>query len=158
MFKKILVPLDGSEHSSSALEIAAQIAKKFQAQLTLLHVYSFVAPVMMAESFTQTTSGLPIIRPSLTSADLAEMEKEARQVGERILIEAKEKLASEGIIVDSSLTEGNPVQEITRIAKEGTFDLIVMGIRGIGKLKELLVGSVSDGVIKQSSCPVLIVK
>ena len=158
MFKKILVPLDGSEHSSRALETAAQVAKKFHAQLTLLHVYSFVAPVMVAESFTQATSGLPVIRSSLTPADLAEMEKEARQVGERILIEAKEKLASEGIIVDSSLTEGNPVQEITRIAKEGTFDLIVMGIRGIGKLKELLVGSVSDGVIKQSSCPVLIVK
>jgi nucleotide-binding universal stress UspA family protein len=107
LFKKILVPLDGSEHSSKALEIAAQIAKKFQAQLTLLQVYSFVAPVMMGESFTQTTSGLPIIRPSLTPADLAEMEKTARQFGERILIEAKEKLASEGIIVDSSLTEGD---------------------------------------------------
>ena len=158
MFKKILVPLDGSEHSSRALETAAQIAKKFQAQLTLLHVYSFVAPLTMAEPFNQTTSGLPVIRPYLTPADLAKMEKETRQVGERILIEAKEKLASEGIIVDSSLTQGNPVQEITRIAKEGAFDLIVMGIRGIGKLKELLVGSVSDGVIKQSSCPVLIVK
>jgi nucleotide-binding universal stress UspA family protein len=155
LFKKILVPLDGSEHSQRALEIAAQVAKRFKARITLIHVYSVtVPPVIMPEPTTLTPSGVPVVTP----AELSEMVEAARGVGRKILAEAEGRLKSEGLQVDTSLKEGNTVQEITRAAKEGNFDLIVMGARGIGKLRELLVGSVSEGVIKHASCPVLVVK
>jgi nucleotide-binding universal stress UspA family protein len=155
LFKKILVPLDGSQHSQRALETAVQIAKKFEARMTLIHVYSVtVPPVIMTEPTTLTPSGVPVVTP----VELSKMVEAAREVGERILAEAEEKLRSEDVEVDTSLNEGNTVQEITRVAKEGNFDLIVMGVRGIGRLRELLVGSVSEGVIKHSSCPVLVVK
>jgi nucleotide-binding universal stress UspA family protein len=155
LFKKILVPLDGSQHSQRALETAAQIAKKFKARMTLIHVYSVtVPPVIMPEPTTLTPSGVPVVTP----VELSKMVEAAREVGERILAEAEEKIRSEDVEVDTSLNEGNTVQEITRVAKEGNFDLIVMGVRGIGRLRELLVGSVSEGVIKHSSCPVLVVK
>jgi nucleotide-binding universal stress UspA family protein len=155
LFKKILVPLDGSEHSQRALKTATQIAKKFKARMTLIHVYSVtVPPVIMPEPTTLTPSGVPVVTP----AELSKMVEAAQEVGERILAEAEERLKSEGVKVDTSLSEGNTVQEITRVAEEGDFDLIVMGVRGIGRLRELLVGSVSEGVIKHASCPVLVVK
>ena len=50
------------------------------------------------------------------------------------------------------------MHEITKFAKEAKSDLIIIGVKGIGKLRELLVGSISEGVIKQATCPVLIVK
>ncbi|MEM3789229.1 MAG: universal stress protein, partial [Candidatus Bathyarchaeia archaeon] len=56
------------------------------------------------------------------------------------------------------LREGHVVQEIVRAAEEGKFDLIVMGARGISRIKELILGSVSDGVIRHAPCPVLVTK
>ncbi len=161
LFSRILVPLDGSEHSIRALMIAAEIAKKFKANITLIHVYSVIPPVA-----PESTASIQetVLKPIFAPAELGEMIEATKKAGERILIEAKEKLHSETldvdtINVDTLLNEGNnTVQEITRIAKDGNFDLIVMGSRGMGRLRELLLGSVSDGVLKHSLCPVLIVK
>lgn len=155
MFGKILVPLDGSEHSLRALETAIEIAKKFDGNITLIHVYSVsVAPVIMPEPTTLTPSGVPVMAP----AEVSKMVDAARDVGNQILTDEKRKVESQNIQVETVLKEGNTVQEITKVANEGKFDLIVMGVKGIGKLRELLVGSVSEGVIKHASCPVLVVK
>jgi len=155
MFRKILVPLDGSEHSLRALETAIQVARKFDGKITLIHVYSVtVAPMMMPEPTTLTPSGVPVVTP----AEISKMVEAAREVGNRILKEGEQKVESENIQVETIINEGNTVQEIIKVAKEGTFDLIVMGVKGIGRLRELLVGSVSEGVIKHAPCPVLVVK
>jgi len=53
---------------------------------------------------------------------------------------------------------GRTVQGILKTAREGGFDLIVMGARGVSKIRELLLGSVSDGVIRNAPCPVLVTK
>jgi nucleotide-binding universal stress UspA family protein len=155
LFKNVLVPLDGSEHSSRALETAIQIAKKFDAKITLIHVYSVAAtPVIMPEPATLTPSGVPIMTP----AEVTKLVEAAREVGREILTAGKQKVESESIEVETILEEGNTVREIVKFAKEAKFDLIIMGVRGIGRLRELLVGSVSEGVIKQAPCPVLVVK
>ena len=155
MFEAILVPLDGSDHSQHALEVAVQIAKKFRARMTLIHVYSVtVTPVVLPEPTTLTPSSIPVVTP----AEVAKMVEAARGVGNRILSDGEAKAKSEGVKVDTLLKEGNTVQEIVKAAKEGQYNLIVMGVRGISMLRELLVGSVSEGVIKHSSCPVLVVK
>ena len=155
LFGKILVPLDGSEHSLRALETAIEMAKKFDGNITLIHVYSVsVAPVIMPEPTTLTPSGVPVMAP----AEVSKMVDAARDVGNQILTDEKRKVESQNIQVETVLKEGNTVQEITKVANEGKFDLIVMGVKGIGKLRELLVGSVSEGVIKHASCPVLVVK
>jgi nucleotide-binding universal stress UspA family protein len=60
--------------------------------------------------------------------------------------------------VETELVEGNTVEEIVKKSKEGQFDLIVMGARGLTTIKKLFIGSISEGVIKNASCPVLIVK
>jgi len=155
MFKKILVPLDGSEHSLRALEIAVQIAKKFEAKITLIHVYSVgIRPVVMPEPTTLTPIGVPVMAPT----DVSKIAEATRKAGAAILADGEEKVKAEGIEVETLLKEGHSVQGIVKTAKEGSFDLIVIGARGISKIREIILGSVSDGVVHNASCPVLVVK
>ena len=139
IFKKILVPLDGSDHSLSALEKAVQIAKKFDGKIMLINVYS-------VNSFRLT--------PSQVFAYVLEI----RKSGESILAEGEKIAKAEGIQVETLLKEGHVVEEILKKAREGNFDLIVIGSRGISKMKEILIGSVSHGVTTHATCPVLVVK
>jgi len=155
VLEKILVPLDGSEHSLKALNIATQIAKKFGGKITLIHVYSVsVSPVMMPEPTTLT----PSMIPAMTPAEVSKAVEATRKIGASILADGEQKVKAEGVEVEKLLREGHTVQEIVRTAKEGNFDLIVIGARGISKIRELLLGSVTDGVIHHASCPVLVIK
>jgi nucleotide-binding universal stress UspA family protein len=138
-FEKILVPLDGSEYSLQALEKAVQIAKKFDGKITLINVYS-------VSSFNVT--------PSQVFAYVLEI----RKSGELILAEGEKIVKAEGVQVETLLKEGHIVEEILKKTREGNFDLIVIGAKGISKLKEILLGSVSYGVTSHAPCPVLIVK
>ncbi|MGC8998194.1 MAG: universal stress protein [Candidatus Bathyarchaeia archaeon] len=154
MFSKILVPLDGSEHSLRALDIAIQIAKKFDGKITLIHIYSVsVRPVIVPEPST-LTPGIPIMAPT----EYSRLAETVREVGARILAHGAEKVKAEGVEVETVLREGHVVHEIVKTAEEGKFDLIVMGARGLSKIKELILGSVSDGVIRNAPCPVLVTK
>jgi nucleotide-binding universal stress UspA family protein len=139
VFEKILVPLDGSENSLQALQNAIQIAKRFDGELVLVHMYSI-------NVFKLT--------PSQINAYVLEL----RKAGEKILAQGKKLAYAEGVHVETQLKEGHIVEGIVEIAKEGNFNLIVMGARGLSKLKELVLGSVSHGVTLHAPCPVLIVK
>jgi nucleotide-binding universal stress UspA family protein len=155
LFEKILVPLDGSEHSLKALEIAIQIAKKFDGKITLIHVYSVtIRPVIMPEPTTLT----PPMIPAMTPAEVSKAVEATRKAGASILTDGEQKVKAEEVQVETLLKEGHTVQEIIRTAKEGKFDLIVIGGRGISKIRELLLGSVTDGVIHHAPCPVLVIK
>jgi len=139
LFEKILVPLDGSEHSIKALETAVQIANKFNGKITLIHVYSIGG---LAISPTPVRGFIEAIR----------------KVGASILADGEKRVKAEGVQVEILLMEGHMVEQIVMTCREGKFDLIVMGARGLSKVKEMLLGSVSDGVIRYACCPVLIVK
>jgi nucleotide-binding universal stress UspA family protein len=155
LFQRILVPLDGSEHSLRALDVAIQVAKKFGGKITLVHVYSAaVRPVMVPEATTVPPPMIPIMTPM----EVSKVAEAARKAGSGILGDGAQRVKAEGVPVETVLREGNTVQEIVKTAEEGKFDLIVMGARGISKIRELLLGSVSDGVLRNAPCPVLIVK
>lgn len=140
MFQKILVPLDGSDHSLRALKISIQISKEFNGEITLIHVYSEVWPYgMFATSIEQCIEA-------------------ARKAGADILADGKKKARTERVEVETLLKEGHPVEEILKTAKKGDFDLIVMGARGISRIRGILIGSVSDGVTRHAPCPVFVVK
>jgi len=139
LFKRILVPLDGSEHSLHALKKAIEIAKKFDGKITLIHIFSVG---------TITTS----------SSESCEIIKEIRKRGESVLANAKKDVKAQEVQVETLIKEGHTVNEILKVVKEGDFNLIVIGARGISKIKEILLGSVSDGVIRHAPCPVLVVK
>ncbi|MGQ9461370.1 MAG: universal stress protein [Candidatus Bathyarchaeaceae archaeon] len=139
MFKKILVPLDGSEHSTKALKMAIQIALKFDGKITLIHVYSI--------------GGLAI-----SPQPVHEFVQAIRKIGASILADGEKRVKAEGVQVETLLKEGHAVEEIIKTCKEGKFDLVVMGARGLSRIKEMLLGSVSDGVTRHAHCPVLVVK
>jgi nucleotide-binding universal stress UspA family protein len=139
MFEKILVPLDGSEHSIKALEAAIQIALKFNGKITLIHVYSL--------------GGF-----SFRATPVKEFIEAIREAGIDILADGEKRVKAQGIPVETVLLEGHVVGQIIKVCREGNFDLIVMGARGLSKIEELVLGSVSDGVTRHACCPVLIVK
>jgi nucleotide-binding universal stress UspA family protein len=154
LFQKILVPLDGSEHSLKALDVAIEMAKKFGGKITLVHVYSMAGvPGVMPEP-SMATAGVPV----MTAPDVSRLVEAARKAGSRILEDGEQRVKAEKVEVNKLLEEGHTVQEIIRVAKEGNFELIVMGARGISHIREMLLGSVSDGVMHHVACPVLVVK
>ena len=140
LFEKILVPLDGSEHSSRALEVAIQLAKQLKSRLVLFTVYSMVA-----------ASG--------SSPELSLMAIDAsRDRGKEILKTSEERARLESIEVETELASGTAVEAILEKSKEWRFDMIIMGARGLGTMNKLFIGSVSEGVVKNAPCPVLVVK
>lgn len=139
MFEKILVPVDGSEYSRRALENAIQIAQIVEGAIALTYVCVMGTSLVMSskqEYFYQLE----------------------QKKGKKALEEGKKKAEAKNVKVETFLLAGDPVQQIVKIAEEGEFKLIVIGARGISKLKELLLGSVSDGVIRNAPCPVLVMK
>lgn len=139
LFEKILVPLDGSEQSIWALGKAVRIAKKLGGEITLIHVYS-ISPI------------------AITPMQVYNYAQAMRKHGEGILEDGKKKAEAEGVQAKTLLVDGHTVEEILKVAKEGKFSLIVIGNRGLSKIKELLLGSVSNAVTKYAPCPVLVVR
>lgn len=155
MFKTILVAVDGSEQSKKALNYALELAEKFEGKVTLIHVYSSVVPITPS---MDTISTPPTIPPHASPAIAAKLAEEVKQNAERILDEAEHVVKKRGVSVEKVLREGDAVREIAAVAQEGKFDLVVVGHRGLSKLRELFLGAVSEGVSHKAPCPVLIVK
>jgi nucleotide-binding universal stress UspA family protein len=105
---------------------------------------------------------MPLSGPSaetpLTVEITIELIEKSREKARQLLAPAKEKAEKQGVTVQTIVKEGDAVQEIVKTAKEENVELIVMGARGISKLKEILMGSVSHGVSRNAHCPVLIIK
>jgi len=141
MFSRILVALDGSEYSRQALRYAMEIAKKFGARLTLLHVVVRPLHVYGDEGVV------------LTEAPDKRLEEE----GQKVLRKAKEQAEVEGVGADTMMVVGDPAEELLRVSKEGN-DLMVLGSRGLSRVRAFLLGSVSSRISHHAKCPVLIVK
>ncbi len=75
-----------------------------------------------------------------------------------VLTEDQRIVQSEGVPADTLLLEGNIVDTIVKTAKEGNFELIVVGARGLSKFEEILLGSVSHGVAEKAPCPVIVTR
>jgi len=132
LYQKILVPIDGSGHSKRSLQEAIKIAKMTNGSITLLNVQSKT-----------------LHAPNLPSNDAAQ---------NSILIDGQRLVQADGIPVNTLLLEGNVVDKIVKTAKEENFDLIVIGARGLSKFEEILMGSVSHGVVEAAPCPVIVTR
>ncbi len=130
--------------------MAVQVAEKFGSKLVLFNVYE---PLIDRISSTD-----PASIPAVTMSERSQRVQGAPEYSLKFLMACKERVKSGKVFVEIELAEGEPVDEIVKKAKRSQFDLIVMGARGLSTLKKLLIGSVSEGVLKKASCPVLIVK
>lgn len=140
--RKILVPTDFSALSKQAQTWATELAKRYDASLTLLHVYQPIS-YALPEGYVLPSANL-----------LADLEV---NLG-RALDEAKKQLESAGVPVDTSLVQGIPFAEIVRFAREGGYDLVVLSTHGRTGLRHALLGSVAEKVVRKAPCPVLTVR
>lgn len=144
MAKHIVVALDGSESSFEALDTAATMAKAMGRELALLHVYPH------SPSASATMSGLSeISRESL--------EELKAQSGKEVFGAAEGKLGSSQSVAARHLLWGDPAEEIIGFMEEHPDTHLVMGRRGMSKIKRLVMGSVSDKVVRHAPGLVTIV-
>lgn len=153
MYKRILVPLDGSEPSNNALEHALGIAEKYGSELTLLAVVPRVmVPVFPDEGFGAA--------PVTAAKDMARYQDRMKEIYENVLVEAKTKVEKEHpkLKAETIIREGRPSATIVELAENDGVDLIVMGSRGIGGITGWILGSTSRRVVDSCTKPILIVK
>ncbi len=139
--KKILVPLDGSKNSIRGLDEAISLARQFHATITAIYAKQYP--------------------PFFVLHPLGFIAADFRKEGKKILDPAKTRAAKHGILLKSKIIGGGvPGFDIVRFAhnKKNNFDMIVIGARGRGFVKEIFLGSVSNYVVHKSKLPVLVVK
>ncbi len=144
MFKNILVPIDGSAYALSAVKAAVAIGEKFEGRVTLLHV------ITKSPEIESKGKDGPEIQAQQIEALRAE--------GCEILNQALKSIDRDAANIDAILSWGNPANIIIEEVAEKKHDLVVMGNRGLGAIKGLLLGSVSERVSRAVKCPVLIIK
>jgi nucleotide-binding universal stress UspA family protein len=145
---KILVPIDFAACSGLVVEMAIELAKRFDAALDFFHVWQPPAMLPMPLIVVPEPGGPQIaadeVARAIAGAQLKELTAQAQKAGIR------ELHAHVGI--------GNPAHEIVELAGKAKFDLIVMGTHGRGGLTHALLGSVAEKVVRQAPCPVVTVR
>ncbi|SDZ26656.1 Nucleotide-binding universal stress protein, UspA family [Jannaschia faecimaris] len=141
MFKTILLAYDGSEHADHALAAAAALTKAFDSDL---HIISIPEPNMPPV----------VLAPYGAIIDVPPSDEQVAAAGAKVTEQAREKLAAAGVTLsDSHVRRGDPVSNILQVVDATDADLIVMGRRGLGALKSLALGSVSQSVTQQVKIP-----
>ena len=138
MMKNILVPVDGSEGADRAIEKAVMLAKLCNAKVTFLyvaHINQLAINAVLSDA----------ILDSVTKAG-------------NVILERAMEMVPEGVEKESFSDTGSPAVVVLDFAESNNIDLIVMGSRGLGVVKGVLLGSVSQYVVEQAKCPVLVVK
>jgi nucleotide-binding universal stress UspA family protein len=174
--ERIMVALDGSEHSEKALDLASDIAGRYGAELILLHVVSD-KPLTDAErhmveveyldeiaaslnGFAVEPPGDPTIRAQRVLQHYADVARRFRgALGQRLMTQARARARDKGVrAVQNLLEDGDPASTILRLAKGLHVDMIFLGSRGLGDAQGLLLGSVSHKVAHLAECTCVSVK
>lgn len=137
MFDRILLAVDGSPHSSKTLPVAIDLAQKYGAQVTVLHVREFE-------------------RYEGSDVDLGPPQDAGSLVGETVRALQDAGVGASGEI--RRVTPGQTPDEIVRVAAAAQVELIILGTRGMSELRSLVLGGVANKVVHQAHCPVLLVR
>ncbi len=151
MFRKILVGVDGSEHAWRAVDVAGGLARLCGSELLVLHV---VHRQVQPEA----------VREVAEAEHMRLEEEEARYaadltLGDALAREGADRLRAQGVErVYSRVSEGNPARQIVELAQEEGVDLVVLGSRGLGDVRSLVLGGVSHKVSHLAECACLLVR
>ena len=141
MFTKILVPVDGLDNSYRALESALVLSEKLGSIISVVNVMEQV-PITHIES----------------EKLLSELLEAYKKENQEILSKCSDIARQKGIAIKTVLLQGNPAPVILDYSKKENFDLVIMGSRGMGKFKELIIGSVSSKIVHHSPCAIMIIR
>jgi len=149
--KKYLVPVDGSELSRHVVDQAIEIAKAQESEVTLLTIIPENAIYYYGEyvSYEQSQKILGAQRM---------MHEESKKSSAKMLDDLGEKLSESNILLKKLVQSGLPAEEILKMTESGQYDMIIIGNRGFSPAKKLFLGSVSQRVLNEAQCPVLVVK
>jgi nucleotide-binding universal stress UspA family protein len=139
----IVCPIDFSDYSRRALDHAIAIARRYDSTITLVHVCATMPAVAYA-------GGLPAVQPAVLTPD----ERHRLLTDLRELAQAE---AGSGLRIDAAVREGNEVREILSEADQRKADLLTVGTHGRSGFDRLLLGSVTEKLLRKASCPVLTV-
>jgi len=149
MFKKVLVPLDGSSLAEQILPYAEEIARRWESRLVLLRVVLPVKPIIGIGEFVPSASYI---------ATRAEDERREMEEAQRYLEAKANSIRQKGLLVDCVTVRGQPGEEIIRYAKEKAVEMIAISTHGRSGLGRLAFGSVADQVLRESGLPVLLIR
>ncbi len=142
MYHDVLVPTDGSDSSTAAVDEAVAIADGTAATVHFCHVVD--------EGTEMSAGGSGMIAPEVTET----LEEEA----ESVLDDAEGRAEGAGVTCDRTIREGDPHEVIAEYVAEHDIDLVVMGASGQSGLKEHLLGSTTDRVVRMVETSVLIAR
>jgi nucleotide-binding universal stress UspA family protein len=142
MFKKILCPVDFSEFTQDVINYAVDLAKKYGAELHVMHVVPNMTYFTPYESFL-TPENLVVIEKNIQD----EVEKKFTRL-----------LKHDDVPTKTATRTGTPFVEIIDYAKTESIDLIVMGTHGHSGLEHILIGNVAEKVVRKSPCPVMTIR
>ena len=143
MFKHIIVPIDGSDFSLQAVDLAASLAKEQRAECTVFTAVDIIPAAALAAA-----------TPDLVNAWLKTLEDQAQIAVD----EAVARLRAAGVEANAEVAKGYPADVILEVTARHRGDLIVMGSHGRSGLRRLFLGSVAESVLRSSPVPVLIVR
>lgn len=135
-FKKILLGYDGSDGSRKAVDLAAELARTYKASIIVVCAFH------------------PMPRVTQPDPDDFKEIHEARALADELV----EKLKASGIDAEPDVLEGPPPEALLNAAEAHKADLIVVGSRGFGQFKGLLLGSTSDRIVHYATIPVLVAR
>jgi nucleotide-binding universal stress UspA family protein len=139
MFKRMVVALDGSDHSKRALTVALQIGECFGSIIYLVHAYRHVSDLIGYNEYEKLVA-------------------KREGVGQAVLDESRQLLGETSLEVYDELLEEPAAEAILSVAKARNADLIVMGTRGRSTLTGTLFGSTSNKVAQYADCPVMLTR
>lgn len=175
MTNRILLAVDGSQNASRAIDLAAQLASKLNANLFIVHVLMHGRPAaellhmaevehLVKEAQTVVSPGIAYVtgsHPELLGGSRTDP-RTARLisvVGDQIVANAKIRCAEQGVKnIKTSVRIGDYAEEILNAAEQFNVDMIVIGSRGLGLLKTAVLGSVSQKVLHHALCTVVTVR
>lgn len=140
--KTLLLATDYSKAANNALKYAIELAKFTRAKLLLFHAYSIPVPI------SETTMVMP-----MAIQDLQEGNKKAMKKLENKIVEQ----TNGKIKIESIVSSGMPVDEILQVLRKKKVDMVVIGIKGAGKISQALIGSTATFLMKKTNVPVLVI-
>jgi nucleotide-binding universal stress UspA family protein len=140
-YSKILVAYDGSELAEKALKVAIKLAgvdKKIE-----LHILHVLKPIPLLDFLEAGEESVRVLR---------------KERAELMMNKVKESLDGMGNPIRVKISEGHPEKKVVKYAEHHSCDIIIMGSRGLGGMKEFFLGSVSHYVVQHAHIPIFIIK
>ena len=175
MIDKILLAVDGSLNAVRATDLAAELAAKLNADLSIVHVLMHGRPsaelVHMAEVEHLVEEAHAVVSPGIAyvtgshpevlgaSATDPRYARIIAALGDQLVTRAKARCADQGVKkIETDVRAGDYAEEILDAAKDFKADMVVIGSRGLGLLKSTVLGSVSQKVLHHAECSVVTVR